>query len=133
MSDIPTKTIDKLENNYKESLTRIVEYALTFPEVWTSNPDLKIGLIHSLVDQDETLIVFLKQSNGRYGFSGHDNFNPKEGEILSPVDTARELRRLYRGIEFKTEEWEREAHSQIKKHLGVYLAEKETLRRLGKR
>ena len=132
MSEIHTETTDKLGIVYEESLTRIVEYARTFPEIWSANPRLEIELIHSLVDEDETLMVFLKQSNGEYGFSGNDNFTPKKGEILNPRDTARELRRMYKGIDFKAEEWEREAYLQIKKHLGVYLAEKETVRRLGK-
>ncbi len=133
MPDISTDTTDKLERAYESALTNIVERARAFPEIWDSNPNLSIKLIDALVDQDETLKMYLKRNAERYGFYIHDTFSKVGVEnLINPNEAARELRRAYKGIEFETEELEKVAYEEIKRHLGTFLAEKETIRRLGK-
>ena len=133
MPDISTDTTDKLERAYESALTNIVERARAFPEIWDSNPNLSIKLIDALVDQDETLKMYLKRNAERYGFYIDDTFSKVGVEnLINPNEAARELRRAYKGIEFETEELEKVAYEEIKRHLGTFLAEKETIRRLGK-
>lgn len=133
MPDISTDTTDKLERAYESALTNIVERARAFPEIWDSNPNLSIKLIDALVDQDETLKMYLKRNAERHGFYIHDTFSKVGVEnLINPNEAARELRRAYKGIEFETEELEKVAYEEIKRHLGTFLAEKETIRRLGK-
>lgn len=132
MSEIAKDTQDDLERSYESTLTNIIESARAFPEIWDLNPNLSIKLIHALVDQDETLKVYLRRNAEKYGFYIHDAFSKVGVEnLLNPNEAARELRTSYKGIKFETEEWKKVSYEEIKRHLGAYLAEKEMKRRLG--